>query len=241
MVYVVAAYVHLRHVRSVAKAPVRKSLRQCNDNALHARRATKLLAQGEIQEAFKVINANQELELVEAQQARTETSVRTVDDNEASGESGEGGQGQTSVFQRIWRAHPNHLGIPFPILDANGNPDPANQCAIRLTWALMALGKEFQRTFEQTFNGRKEGAFAIRAEELAEWLPKIFGKPIEIKGRDKESQLQGRTGIVFLKSFKSENGRANHIDAWNGLANRFGKGQNRWINTATKVLFWEIP
>ena len=87
------------------------------------------------------------------------------------------------------------------------------------------------------------GAFALKAVELAGWLPTVFGQPLELTGSDKLNQLQGRTGILFLKSFQGIDTPSryfNHIDLWNGYANRFGHGNSDWINRASRVLFWEI-
>ncbi len=172
----------------------------------------------------------------------TFTSVRILEEynGEVLSDSSETTD-QTSSFMQLWQAHPIRLGLANPIDDTrkDGKLVYENQCAIRLSWALIFGG--FADQFVKTFHGKTVRGFAIRARELAAWLPTVFGPPIQVTGNMKLEYLSDKRGIVFLDTFPGTQdlGRNfNHIDLFN--YGTFAKGDYRWIETAKKVLFWPI-
>jgi hypothetical protein len=152
------------------------------------------------------------------------------------------GNNNAQAFRMLWENHPLRFGISLLIADRdqNGELVYANQCAIRLTFALRAV-PTFSRLFDRTFNGLADRGFALRAADLAAWLPTLLGRPQVISGDNKLEQVTNRTGILFLGGFRGTTDLErtfNHIDLWN--RGTFAQGDFNWINRAKRVLFWEF-
>ena len=147
---------------------------------------------------------------------------------------------ESTLFSRLWSNRASKDGTSDILFDADGNPKYKNQCAIRLTYAFMFV-PEIASEYFASFRGLKDQQFAIRAKDLAKWLPRVFGPPIKVTGSQKTEFLTGRKGIVFLDQFPGtrDPGTFNHIDLWNGF--QFSRGDYRWIELARSVLFWPVP
>jgi hypothetical protein len=138
-------------------------------------------------------------------------------------------QVQAITFQQLWDNY------------VTGNPydDPAydNQCAIRLSATLHKVGVEM-KSFSQKLVKPSPGTSSIgrillngkpaatRANEMAEWLRLrpfcgLPAQPENITGKDWESKVRGRSGIIFFggywaRSKKEVDPTGGHIDLWNG-------------------------
>lgn len=153
-------------------------------------------------------------------------------------------------------------------------PGFGNQCAIRMSATLHRVGIEMKSFSEKVIKpppgkdtiGRillKGKATATRADEMGTWLnlqpfcglPK---KPEDVTGKDWETKVKGRTGIIFFGEYWARDGESSdrasggHIDLWNKDTLtpsstsffRFRLGFNRlWysdLRNSKKILFWEI-
>jgi hypothetical protein len=182
-------------------------------------------------------------------------------------------------FSDLWENYVT--GAPFkPAPDDKA--DYSNQCALRMSATFHKAGIKML-SFSQTTVKPMPGAqalgrvimdgfpAAVRAYELGEWLklqpfcglPK---RPENITGKDWESKVKGRTGIIMFHAYwarakeSNVNASGGHIDLWNGsrLTNngllgtletfsRFTLGiQNPWIpvysdlRNSKLILFFEI-
>ena len=120
----------------------------------------------------------------------------------------------------------------------NDKGDYSNQCALRMSATFHKVGiqmKSFsQKTVKPMPGAQALGRVmmdglpaAVRAYELGEWLklqpfcglPK---QPENITGKDWESKVKGRTGIVMFHAYWTRDGESaanasgGHIDLWNG-------------------------
>jgi hypothetical protein len=171
------------------------------------------------------------------------------------------------TFQRMWNAYPDKED---PFVDPKTGRKPAyadNQCAIRLSITLHALGvemKSFRGEGQIRIDGKRT---ALRAREMAEWLKlRPFAglrAPIDITGSDWQDKLKGRTGIVFFSGYWARNTDApgqtsgDHIDLWNrdtltapGFEGRaisflrFRMGvTSLWysdLGKSKQILFWDV-
>lgn len=136
------------------------------------------------------------------------------------------------TFANLWKSYVT--GKPYD--DPNGQYK--NQCAIRMSATLHRVGVEMksfsQKVVKPTPGKATLGRIlldgkpaATRADEMAAWLklqpfcglPK---KPEDITGRDWESKVKGRTGIIFFGGYWRQDGDSGnnlsggHIDLWNG-------------------------
>ncbi|WP_288407175.1 type VI secretion system amidase effector protein Tae4 [uncultured Herbaspirillum sp.] len=175
-------------------------------------------------------------------------------------------------FSELWNAYPG--GNPCDGKDKNGKPAFSDQCAIRVGVALTKVGVTFKSYPEKGkcwFKGHTD--HVLRAKELAEWLKlqPFVGctKPTDIKGRDWQERIKGKTGIIYFADYwrrKDRNGveeshpTGDHIDLWNGSRLTTGSGEflarlttfGRFtlgfdsgiiysdLGKATEILFWEI-
>mgnify|MGYP000858868811 CR=1 FL=1 len=170
------------------------------------------------------------------------------------------------TFAKLWDGYP--AGHPY--VDAKGNTPAGfeNQCAIKVSVALHAVGLEMRSFKGGTVfvNGKRA---ATGAEELAAWLKKqpfcgLPSKPESIAGGDWQAKIKGRTGIIFFANYwerkTDAKGRASgdHIDLWNGwllTASSVGSAAATFVRfvlgrstgpdisdlgKATEILFWEI-
>lgn len=127
------------------------------------------------------------------------------------------------TFRLLWSNHPNVKGEE-PLLDKRQYQD---QCAINLYAALQRSGINV-KTFHGQLSWQKDKPkYAIRAQELANWLAspthpispakaeKFAGKEVfgEVEGK---RGIKGRTGIVFFQNYWGTGAQGDHIDLWNG-------------------------
>jgi hypothetical protein len=141
----------------------------------------------------------------------------------------------TVKFSDLWDNYVT--GAPYkPGPDDKG--DYSNQCALRMSATFHRVGIKMLSFSQKTVKpmpgtqvlGRvmMDGSpSAVRAYELGEWLklqpfcglPK---QPENITGKDWESKVKGRTGIIMFHAYWTRDGEApanasgGHIDLWNG-------------------------
>ncbi|WP_198118799.1 type VI secretion system amidase effector protein Tae4 [Massilia rhizosphaerae] len=185
-------------------------------------------------------------------------------------------------FSDLWENYVT--GAPFkPAPDDKA--DYSNQCALRMSATFHKVGIKMlsfsQKTVKPMPGAQALGRVimdgfpaAVRAYELGEWLklqpfcglPK---QPENITGKDWESKINGRTGIIMFHAYWARDtdstGQASggHIDLWNGKrltiasAEDFIAVAGRWIGVqsahipgtslgysdlrnAKLILFWEV-
>ncbi len=129
-----------------------------------------------------------------------------------------------------------------------------NQCAIRMSIALMGAGIKLDGVKNKSNPGGKvkcSHGHVLGAYNLKEYIvdEKLFGKAIDYNGMSNKNVLKdvlNKTGILFFESFieEDDNGIQNrsssnrHIEVWNGqyLISRF----DEQMFDSKKILFWEI-
>ncbi|MFG0328204.1 MAG: type VI secretion system amidase effector protein Tae4 [Phycisphaerales bacterium JB037] len=137
----------------------------------------------------------------------------------------------------------------YPEKDAAGNfvriggscAPHENQCAIRLSHALVASG--FSLAGYQRFGPAcvAAGTKHVRgAKPLADFLWKKLGRPeIDVGPASAATAgVLGRTGIIFFRNCyqRTDGTMGHHIDLWNGSATM---GYQGWGNSS-EVWFWPI-
>jgi hypothetical protein len=172
-------------------------------------------------------------------------------------------------FDQLWDEYPAALEWAWKNSGVQADGTPPYPCAMalskvlgievpvgskHLTWRLN--GNKFK---DVPGRGDRTTNFYIRAEELADQIEDFRKqKPRIIKWSAKADQefLKSRTGILF---FDNAYGGGDHIDLWNGPANRIrmvtastygqsyadadrdpGNRLRPRFSTARKLLFWEI-
>lgn len=139
------------------------------------------------------------------------------------------------TFKDLWDNYVT--GDPYkPAPDDKG--DYSNQCALRMSATFHRLGIEMKSFSQKTVKpmpgatvlGRvimNSKPAAARAYELGEWLRLqpfcgLPRAPEDITGKDWESKIKGRTGIVMFHAYwarageSTGGGSGGHIDLWNG-------------------------
>lgn len=142
---------------------------------------------------------------------------------------------RTITFAELWSGYVT--GNPFKP-GATDTADYSNQCALRLSATFHRLGIEM-KSFSQKTVPPMPGAkvlgrvlmnglsAATRAYELGEWLKLqpfagLPPKPQDVTGKDWESKVKGRTGIIMFHGYWARQGEetasasGGHIDLWNG-------------------------
>ncbi|MCH7296140.1 T6SS effector amidase Tae4 family protein [Acinetobacter higginsii] len=139
------------------------------------------------------------------------------------------------TFKELWD---NYYGDKTPPYNINGQTPKGfeNQCAIRMSVTLHKVGVKMA-TFSQN-NTKPEGkaptlgrivlnnkATATRANEMAVWLQTRpvcgIGPAMVITGRDWQSKIKGKTGIIFFGEYwerddeSADAASGGHIDLWN--------------------------
>lgn len=176
------------------------------------------------------------------------------------------------TFASLWAGYPS--GHPY--VDPKTGKPPAgysNQCAIKVSVAIHNAGidmKSYRTKDKILVNGKNTAAVA---ENLAAWLKQMpfCGLPQQaenVTGKDWESKIKGRTGIVFFADYwkrttKEQAPTGDHIDLWNGsrltgnaanIARRLGLTSMQWLPNigpladynfsdlagSKTILFWEI-
>ena len=126
------------------------------------------------------------------------------------------------TFATLWSKHPSVIGEK-PLLDTKVYE---NQCAINLSAAFLRSGVDM-RTYRGQWSWQEgKPRYAIRAQELAEWLVLSSGRihtTVEkMPGRQAFGGIEGklgianRTGIVFFQNYWGVGAQGDHIDLWNG-------------------------
>lgn len=120
-----------------------------------------------------------------------------------------------SPFSKLWANHPNVKG-ENSLLDKGAYP---NQCAINLYAALQRSNVDV-KTFHGQLSWQKDKPkYAIRAQELAEWLVSPYSmmpKVQKFSGNDVFEKIKGRSGIIFFQNYWGPGNQGDHIDLWNG-------------------------
>ncbi len=120
----------------------------------------------------------------------------------------------------------------------NDKGDYSNQCALRMSATFHKVGIKMlsfsQKSVKPMPGAQALGrvimdgsAAAVRAYELGEWLKLqpfcgLPQKPENITGKDWETKVKGRTGILMFHAYWTRAGEApnsangGHIDLWNG-------------------------
>ena len=139
----------------------------------------------------------------------------------------------TVTFTELWENYVT--GQPYK---ENGEVPEGyeNQCAIRMSATLHKVGVEMKSLTPENVPVKTNSTFgrillngkytAVLADQMGSWLSKQpfcgMGKTENITGKDWESKVKGRTGIIMFDSYWARDsdsaGRASggHIDLWNG-------------------------
>ncbi len=169
-----------------------------------------------------------------------------------------GGAGAT--FRDVWSAYnalPNR---------ACSNPTFTNQCAIRLSQALMECdvdlsGIRVTRCWNDT--SKYNGKHIIRAEEFGNALRRSPLPGLGVMQRAQsgkfQTELNGKKGIIFFKDYWTRrnegftNRSGDHIDLWNlnrttGYWWSWSRDFIEWLssdvsdrNNSREIWFWSIP
>lgn len=120
------------------------------------------------------------------------------------------------TFQQLWDNHPT-VKDEDPLLDKR---QYQNQCAVNLYAALQRSGMNF-RTFNGQLSWQKDKPkYAIRAQELANWLARpgiLPSKKVEkYGGKEVFENIKGKRGIIFFQNYWGPGNQGAHIDLWNG-------------------------
>jgi hypothetical protein len=148
------------------------------------------------------------------------------------------------TFRDLWDHHPSNATPPenAPCSDDRGHANFANQCAIRLSVAMIGAGvslASYRGVFCWFGHGRTH---ALRVEELGKWLhaqSSVFGVRERVRGANATSaHFSGRTGIIMCRDFWGRGTRGDHIDLWDGSA--MAGGAADYIDRSDDVWFWKI-
>lgn len=127
-------------------------------------------------------------------------------------------------FDRLWSSYPP-MQMP-----CDGGYD--NQCAIRLSIALMGAGFSFAGYTEP----RCRHGHARGAESLAQFLTRS-ARPERFAPAVAQSRVSGRTGILFFRNLAGfRGGQGDHIDVWDGAATKTGA----YFSGSQEVWFWPV-
>ena len=118
-------------------------------------------------------------------------------------------------FTKLWANHPTVKGEQ-PLLDKKTYE---NQCAINLHAALERSGVNL-KTFRGQLSWQKDKPkYAIRAQELANWLSSPFSgmsKVQKFSGQEVFEKIRRKRGIIFFQNYWGTGNQGDHIDLWNG-------------------------
>lgn len=138
-------------------------------------------------------------------------------------------------FSDLWDNYVT--GEPYRDAKTGGVPPGfGNQCAIRMSVTLHKVGiemKSFTPANVSVKPGHQFGRIlmggrytAVLADQMGSWLSKHpfcgLRRTEDITGRDWESKVKGRTGIIMFDSYWSRSSDSagdasgSHIDLWNG-------------------------
>lgn len=157
-----------------------------------------------------------------------------------------------ATFQQLLTSYRDWTPCPGPFPD---------QCAIRLGQALEGAGVSTAPFKGVTCWGDPGHRHIIRAEQLAAWIGATAfpgrGAKQMLVPKDFQSQVDGRTGIIFFKDYWTrgsesfDNRSGDHIDLWN--INALGHDATRWtrgieelfhfvsnLNDSRSISFWPV-
>jgi hypothetical protein len=118
-------------------------------------------------------------------------------------------------FSQLWANHPVINGTT-PLLDPKVYQ---NQCAINLFASLRSSGVNVTTFHGQLSWQKGKPKYAIRAQELADWLarPGAIAAPVQkFDAKTIFDKIGGKRGIVFFKNYWGQGRQGDHIDLWNG-------------------------
>ncbi len=160
------------------------------------------------------------------------------------------------TFQQLWDNHPTVKGEEA-LLD---RATYVNQCAINLDASLTRSGVDMSRYSGVKSWQQGKPKYAIRAEELANWLATgavhLPTAPLKFTGKeaaDAFDKIDGQTGIIFIKDYYGPGNSGDHIDLFNGSRLT---ARNSWFRVqlgiswdgfwsdfkkAKAIWFWQIP
>ncbi len=142
-----------------------------------------------------------------------------------------------SLFAKLWKNHPAIKGIINPCSN-NGKPNFDNQCAIRMSVAIVDSGINLD-TFGGEFCWYQHGRrHILRAQQLADWLANqviIFGNATKHRGVTSKN-FADKLGIVFFRNFWGTGNQGDHIDIWNGK--NIAGGSLDYFSRSEEVWFW---
>ncbi|MGN0921141.1 MAG: T6SS effector amidase Tae4 family protein [Cellvibrio sp.] len=141
----------------------------------------------------------------------------------------------------LWDHH------PYPKSPCNTELFP-NQCAIRMTEALIGAGVDIS-SFDKLYPRRRcssaypslkhhHPGHIMSAQELANWMdknPALFGPTKKFRGDITSANFVGKKGIVFIMNGW---GSTDHIDIWNG--NKMKGGQPQYFGLGEEIWFWQL-
>jgi len=151
------------------------------------------------------------------------------------------------LFKKIYSAYPK------PYNKKPCNEDHFNQCAIRMSMALINAGIPIEGVKNLTNPGGNtycKHKHVLGAYNLAMHIDKMnfWDKRTVYDGSktDISALVVGKTGILYFENFKEENAAGQmtrssqyrHIEVWNGYA--LVSGFDRQMFEATVIKFWEI-
>lgn len=160
----------------------------------------------------------------------------------------------------------DHMREAYDAYRADNAPCKAgvtNQCAVRMSIAMVRCGLDFQAFENQrrVHRGRSRCGTTIPhvlgANELADYLKVLLGEPRKFdEGVDAETALRGQRGIIYFDNCFTRSGqsskRGDHIDLWTG-SNYYnevisvGAGGDAGVNARLfrrsddGVWFWPLP
>lgn len=128
-------------------------------------------------------------------------------------------------FSQLW------LGYPADLAPCDGPWD--NQCAIRMSIALIAAGFDLSSyTDPMCAHGHARGA-----ESLANFLYRRIARPRILTGTEFQRATDAKTGIVFFKDIAGfRGGFGDHIDLWNKDRTKTGG----YASVSSQTWFWEL-
>ncbi|MCP4486189.1 MAG: hypothetical protein GY820_02550 [Gammaproteobacteria bacterium] len=165
-------------------------------------------------------------------------------------------------FKNLWKNYPDERRMKFACVNKQPTSSKpfGNYCAIILSEALIKPGVSMNN-----FKGNKCWSHsgmrhALLAEDLATWLKAHnligVGKTERVAPASFQSNLKGRTGIIFFKDYWQRgnesfgNRSGDHIDLWNKSSITSGSMFYRSIiesfgfvsdlNKSKEILFWGI-
>ena len=128
-------------------------------------------------------------------------------------------------FQTLWKSYPT---IQHPC-----DQGYANQCAIRMSVALIGAGFGLTGYRDpQCRHGHARGA-----ESLAHYLARVVTIPRKAKKEMASKMCRGNTGLAFFRNIEGfRNSQGDHIDLWNGSD---AKGDEYFME-CEETWFWNI-